>query len=339
MSSPILPPAVAETAAAAPRPHGPVWVGIDVAKASVAIAVRPSGGPPVEQWTSETTEAALPVLAARLQALAPTLIVLEATGGYEAPVLAALLLVGLPVAVINPRQGRDFAKASGRLAKTDAVDAAVLAHYAETFRPAVYTLPTEDAQALRAVVERRRQLVEMQTAEQQRLKQARVAVVQERIRRHLAWLKTELQDVATDLRQRVEASPTWRAQEEQLTSVPGVGQTTACVLLAELPELGQLTRKQIAALVGVAPLNQDSGTSLHGKRRVWGGRAGVRATLYMATLAATRWNPVIAAFYQRLLAAGKPAKVALVACLHKLLTLLNALLKHQTCWQAPTLAA
>jgi len=309
-------------------------VGIDVAKASVAIAVRPSGGPTGEQWSSETTEGALSVLAARLQALAPTRIVLEATGGYEAPVLAALLLVKLPVAVINPRQGRDFAKASGRLAKTDAVDAAVLAHYAEAFQPAVYPLPTEDAQALRAVVERRRQLVEMQTAEQQRLKQARVAVVQERIRTHLAWLKTELDDVARDLRRRVEVSPAWRAQEAQLTSVPGVRQTTACVLLAELPELGQLTRKQIAALVGVAPLNQDSGTSLHGHRRVWGGRAGVRATLYMATLAATRWNPVIAAFYQRLLAAGKPTNVALVACLHKLLTLLNALLQHQTHWVA-----
>ena len=334
MSSVSLPPESSAPVAAG----RPLWVGIDVAKASVAVAVRPSGGPTAEQWTSATTEEALPVLAARIQALAPTLVVLEATGGYEAPVLAALLLAHVPVAVINPRQGRAFAKASGRLAKTDAVDATVLAHYAETFTPAVYRLPTEDAQALRAVVERRRQLVEMQTAEQTRLQQARVAVVQERIRSHLAWLKTELADVARDLRQRVEASPAWQAQEAQLTSVPGVGQTTACVLLAELPELGQLTRKQIAALVGVAPLNQDSGTSLHGHRRVWGGRAGVRATLYMATLTATRWNPVIAAFYQRLLAAGKPKKVALVACMHKLLTILNAMLKRQTPWQPAQVA-
>lgn len=310
----------------------PCWVGIDVAKACVEVAVR-QGGVSGEQWQSATDAPGLAGLCERLRALGPQGVVLEATGGYEAPVAVALALAGLPVAVVNPRQVRDFAKATGRLAKTDTLDAAVLAHFAEAVRPTPRPLPDAATQALAALVERRRQLVAMRTAERQRLQQARTAAVRTRIQTHLDWLATELADVDNDLRRQVEASPLWRAQEDLLTSVPGIGPTTACVLLAALPELGHLAPKPLAALVGVAPLNRDSGTSLRGRRGVWGGRAQVRASLYMATLVAVRHNPVLSAFYHHLLEVGKPKKVALVACMHKLLTILNALLKHQTRWQ------
>jgi transposase len=310
---------------------------MDVAKARVEVAVRPSG----EHWQSATDEAGLAALCERLQALRPHVVVLEATGGYEAPLVAALALVGAPVAVVNPRQVRDFAKATGHLAKTDTLDAAVLAHFAEAVRPTPRPLPDAATQALAALVERRRQLVAMRTAERQRLQQARFVAVRTRIQTHLDWLATEVAEVAevdNDLRQQVEASPLWRAQEDLLTSVPGIGPTTACVLLAALPELGHLAAKPLAALVGVAPLNRDSGTSLRGRRGVWGGRGQVRASLYMATLVAVRHNPVLAAFYHRLVDAGKPKKVALIASMHKLLTILNTLLKHQVRWQ-PSLAA
>ena len=312
------------------------WIGIDVAKDHLDIVVRPGG----QSWRTTTDAEALTVLAQQVQAHHPQGVVLEATGGYEAAVVAALALAlaDLPVAVVNPRQVRDFAKATGRLAKTDQLDAALLAHFAEAVRPQPRPLPDAATQTLAALVERRRQVVAMRTAERQRLAQARIVAVRTHVQAHLVWLDAELAAVDHELRQQVEASSLWRVQEDLLTSVPGVGPTTACVLLAEVPELGHLSSKQVAALVGVAPLNHDSGRSVHGPRRIWGGRAGVRATLYMAALVATRHNPVLRAFYQALLARGKPKKVALVACLHKLLTILNALLKRQVRWQ-PTLAA
>jgi transposase len=310
--------------------HQPIFVGIDVAKAHVDSAVRPTG----EHWTAPQTEAGIQDLVARVQALAPTLVVLEATGGLERAVTAALAAAGLPVAVVNPRQVRDFAKATGRLAKTDRLDAQVLAHFAEAVRPQPRPLPAEQAQLLSAHLARRRQLVEMLTAEKNRLGTA-PRPVRQRIQTHIAWLEQELREVEDDLGTTLRASPLWREQDDLLRSVPGVGPVLSTTLLAELPELGTLSRKQIAALVGVAPLNRDSGT-LRGRRTVWGGRARVRAALYMAALVATRHNPVLRAFYDRLRAAGKPPKVALTACMHKLLIILNALLKHRTPWSHPS---
>lgn len=302
------------------------FVGIDVAKATLDVVWRPGG----EHWQVPNNEAGRTALVRRLQAEPVTLVVLEATGGWEAPVAAALGTAALPVALINPRQVRDFAKATGRLAKSDRLDAEVLAHFAEAVRPEPRPLPDAQTQALAALLERRRQLVEMLTAEQNRLIQA-LPVVRERLQAHIRWLETELQEVDKGLRQQVRQSPLWRAQEALLRSVPGVGPVLALTLLADLPELGRLNHKEIAALVGVAPLNRDSGT-LKGKRTTWGGRARVRTALYMATLSATRWNGVIKAFYTRLRAAGKPFKVAITACMHKLLTILNAMISHGTYW-------
>ncbi len=305
----------------------PIFVGIDVAKATLDVAVRPSG----ERWQLANEDAALTLLVARLQPLAPTLVVLEATGGFEHAAVAALAAAGVPIVVANPRQVRDFARATGQLAKTDAIDAQTLALFAERMRPAPRPLPDEAAQALDAVLTRRRQLLEMLTAERNRLGLARPPVAR-RIRPHIRWLERELADVDRELGRLIEQSPVWRAQDDLLQSVPGVGPVVSRTLLGKLPELGHLTHKQIAALVGVAPLARDSGT-LHGKRLVWGGRAPVRAVLYMGALVATRWNPVIRAFYQRLRAAGKPAKVALVACMRKLLTILNAMARTGTYWR------
>lgn len=304
-------------------------VGIDVAKAGLDVAVRPSG----EERHLANASAEIAELVGWLSALQPQLIVVEATGGYEAPLVAELGIAHLPVAVVNPRQVRDFARASGRLAKTDRLDAQTLAHFGQAMRPTPRPLPDQETQALAALVERRRQVVAMRTAEQNRLGATRVAAVRSRIQAHLTWLDEELHALDEELRRRLRASPLWRAQDDLLRSVPGVGPTLALTLLAELPELGRLARPQIAALVGVAPLNRDSGT-LRGQRSIWGGRAAVRTTLSMATLRATRCNPVIQRFYDRLVAAGKPRKVALVACMHKLLTILNAMVKHQTPWQA-----
>jgi len=245
--------------------------------------------------------------------------------------------VGLPIVVINPRQARDFARATGRLAKTDALDAAVLAHFAEAIRPTPRPLPDETAQQLAALVARRRQLVEMRTAENNRL-HGTAPNLRPRINRHIAWLDQELETINQDLETMIQSSPLWRAKEELLRSVPGVGPTVARTLVAELPELGHLNRKEIAALVGVAPLNRDSGT-LRGRRAIWGGRASVRLVLYMAALVASRRNPVIKAFYDRLLAAGKTPKVALVACMRKLLTILNTMLNHGTSWNPARVSA
>jgi transposase len=306
-----------------------IYVGIDVAKAQLDIAVRPSA----EQWVSPHDEEGITALVARLHALRPTLVVLEATGGREAALAAALATAGLAVAVVNPRQVRDFARAVGQLAKTDALDAQVLARFAEVVRPTPRPLPDVQAQELSALLARRRQLVAMRTAERQRLDTA-VPAVRRHIQRHLAWLEQELSDLDRHLHEAIQASPLWREQEDLLRSVPGIGPTTALTLLAEVPELGHLDRKAIAALVGVAPLNCASGT-LRGRRLVWGGRARVRAILYMAALVATKHNPTIRAFYQRLCAAGKPKKVALTACMHKLLLIANAILRRRTPWCAP----
>jgi transposase len=310
------------------EPEGLV-VGIDVAKATLDVAVRPTG----EERQVANDPAGIAEVVGWLQTLRPQLLVVEATGGYEAPLVAELAVAGLPVAVVNPRQVRDFARATGRLAKTDRLDARVLAHFGEAVHPSPRPLPDADAQALAALVERRRQVVAMRTAEENRLGATRVALVRARIQAHLEWLETDLREVDDDLRQRLRASPLWRTQEDLLRSVPGIGPILSLTLLADLPELGQLSHGQIAALVGVAPLNRDSGT-LRGRRAVWGGRRAVRTTLYMGTLRATRCNPAIRAFYERLLAAGKAKKVALVACMRKLLTIVNAILKHQTPWQA-----
>jgi transposase len=306
------------------------YVGLDVAKARLDIAVRPSG----EQWASATDAVSLEDLVGRLHARQPELTVLEATGGREGATVAALAAAGLPVAVVNPRQVRDFARAIGQLAKTDALDAQLLAHFAQVIHPTPRPLPDVQAQEWAALLARRRQLIQMQTAERQRLDTA-LAAVRPHIRRHLAWLEAELADLDCTLSRRAQASPVWREREQLLRSVPGIGPTTALTLLAELPELGQLDRKALAALVGVAPLSCESG-AWRGRRSVWGGRARVRTVLYMAALVASRHNPTIAAFYARLCRAGKPKKVALVACMHKLLTILNALVRQGTPWSVPS---
>ncbi len=308
-----------------------VFVGIDVAKAELAVAVRPAG----TAWTVPQTEAGWRALARRLGRLHPTLVVLEATGGLEVPVVAILMTAGLPVAVINPRQARDFAKATGRLAKTDPLDAALLAHFADAVRPTPRPVPDAATRALETLVTRRRQLVGMLTAEQNRLASAPAALRPE-LQAHIRWLTRRLDHLDTDLRTAIESSPAWRVRDELLQSAPGVGPVCATTLLGRVPELGTLSRHGIAALVGVAPWSRDSG-SCHGTRHCWGGRADVRAVLYMATLTAIRCNPVLRAHYQRLRAAGKLKKVALVACMRKLVTILNAMVKHQTPW-TPRLA-
>ena len=308
-----------------------VWIGIDVAKATLDVAVRPTN----EQRQVGNELPAIAGLVAWLATLEPTLVVLEATGGLEVPLAAALATAGLPVAVVNPRQVRQFAQALGRLAKTDALDARVLAHFAEAVHPEPRPLPDAAARALDGLVGRRRQVVEMLVAERNRRRTASGPVGQ-RIQAHIAWLEQELDDLDRALRDAIEASPLWRATEDLLRGVPGVGPVTARTLLAELPELGTLDRKQIAALVGVAPLNRDSGT-LRGTRTCWGGRATVRAALYMAARTAVRHNPLIRPLYERLRAAGKPDKLALVACMRKLLTILNAMLRDRAPWH-PQLA-
>jgi transposase len=305
----------------------PCFIGIDVSKATLDIAVRPHG----DTWQVANDATAVPALVTRLGALAPTLIVLEATGGFEHAVVGALAAAGLPVIVANPRQVRDFGKATGQLAKTDRIDAALLALFGERVRPEPRPLKDAAAEALDAVLTRRRQLLEMLTAEKNRLGFARTAAVRKSLQHHIRWLERQLADVDDDLEDAIEASPVWRATEDLLRSVPGIGPIVSRTLIGELPELGRLNRKQIAALVGVAPHARDSGT-LRGKRMVWGGRAPVRAALYMSAVVASRHNPVIRAFYERLRAAGKPAKVALTACMRKLLIILNAMLKNQTPW-------
>jgi transposase len=304
-----------------------IFIGIDVSKDCLDVASRPSG----QTWRVSYDEAGLSALLARLTALAPTLIVLEARGGYEATLVVRLEAVSLPYAVVNPRGVRDFARGMGRLAKTDRLDAQVLAHYAETKQPAPQTLPDATAQDLAALVQRRAQLIELRTAERNRLKLAATRVRPD-IEAHLTWLQTRLDQLDTDIASLIADHPAYRQKSDCLRSTPGVGPVLSATLLAALPELGTLTRHQLAALVGVAPLNHDSGRH-RGTRHGWGGRAAVRTVLYMATLAAVRCNPTRKAFYQRLKEAGKPRKVAHVATMHKLLTILNAMLKHNTPWR------
>jgi transposase len=257
-------------------------------------------------------------------------VVVEASGGYERTVLAALDAAGVPVALVNPRRVRDFARSTGQLAKTDRLDAHALARFAQAVRPAPRPRPTEAAQALAATLARRRQLLEVLAAEQNRLRAA-AAPVRPQLDAHIAWLTAALKEIDGDLERQIEADPQWRAQAERLRSAPGVGRVLATTVLAELPELGCLNRRQIAALVGVAPISRDSGTR-RGRRAIQGGRGSVRSVLYMATVAALRFNPVIGDFYRRLQANGKPKLVALVACMRKLLTILNAMARHRTTW-------
>ncbi|HET7182066.1 IS110 family transposase [Gaiella sp.] len=305
----------------------PVYVGMDVSKARLDTCT--SDG---ETWETPNNDASMQALARRLTKLTPALIVLEATGGYELRAAAALSAAGLAVAVVNARQVRHYARAVGRLAKTDRLDAAVLARFAADVRPEVRPLPDADTRALEAVITRRKQLVQMITTEKARLEHAPKPVAQE-IRAHVTWMERQVKKADGDIDGMVRRSPIWRVKDDLLQSVPGVGGTTARTLLAQLPELGTLDRKRIAALVGVAPLNCDSGTK-RGRRHTWGGRAPVRTALYMATLVGVRHNPVLRVYYERLRAAGKLPKVALVAAMRKLLIILNAMLRDGCAWNA-----
>lgn len=309
-----------------------VFVGIDVSKAQLDVALRPGE----DVWQVSNDEAGIAELVGKLQQLGIGVIVLEATGGWELAVVGALAEVGLPVAVVNPRQVRDFAKSLGRLAKTDRLDAKILAHFGEAIRPEPRPLPDEQTRHLEALLTRRRQLIEMLVAEKNR-QQLIHPDFADNLKQHISYLQETLDALEQQLRSLLQDSPCWREKDAVLQSVPGVGAMTSATLLADLPELGQLDRKKIAALVGVAPFHRDSGL-YRGKRTIWGGRAPVRTMLYMATLSASRCNPIIKQFYQRLIAAGKPPKVALTACMRKLLTILNAMVKSGTAW-LPSLAS
>ena len=303
-----------------------IFIGIDVSKERLDIGTYPSG-----QCQSVThDDASIQGLVGQWKELRPRLIVLEATGGFERRISRALVSAELRFTIVNPRHVRNFAKATGQLAKTDRMDALILARYAEAVRPAVRPLPDEATEELKALTARRRQIIEMMVAEKNRLGSAPKAV-KKRINSHLRWLEAELAGANKDLDQAIRQSPIWKENEDLLQSAPAIGPTVSRTLIAELPELGKLDRKQIAALVGIAPINRDSG-KFKGRRSIWGGRSTVRACLYMAALVASRHNPTIQAFYKRLRTAGKCPKVALVACMRKLLTILNAMIKHRTPW-------
>jgi transposase len=305
-----------------------VYVGIDIGKERMDVAVHSSN----KQWSFSNNEPGIAEAVKAISEVSPALVVLEATGNLQVSLVAALAVAGITPAVVNPRQIRDFAKATGRLAKTDVIDARVIAHFAAAIHPEPRSLSDDQSQELKEVVARRRQVSDMLTAERNRLGSAR-KVVRPRIQAHIKWLQKELDETDNNLRHAIEESPIWREKDDLLQSVPGIGPVASATILTQLPELGTLDRRQIAALVGVAPFNRDSGT-LRGKRTIWGGRSAVRAVLYMATMVATRYNPVIRRFYQRLCAAGKPKKVALTACMRKLLTILNAMLKHRVSWNS-----
>lgn len=305
----------------------PSYIGIDVSKATLDMEAYPLSH--VAQFGND--ELGRQQLTTLLLSLKPKLIVLEATGGLESPIAGDLARAGLAVAVINPRQARDFAKALGVLAKTDQVDAQVLARFAEAIKPEARPLKSHEIMALDSVLTRRRQIIEMITAESNRQNQA-TGKIAKQIAQHLIWLRKRLAEADKDLGDTIQQSPLWQAKSELIISVPGVGKVTATSLLAELPELGNLARREISALVGVCPFNRDSGGH-KGRRAIWGGRASIRAVLYMAALVASRYNPVIKAYYQKLLAAGKVKKVALVACMRKLLVILNAMVKNNTPWR------
>jgi transposase len=303
------------------------FVGIDVGKAHLEVALWDSE----TSWRVSNDGDGIEKLITRLQALSPRLIVVEATGGLELPVVAAMASAELPVAVVNPTRVRDFARATGQLAKTDRLDALVLAHFAQAVRPKLRPLRSEEGEQLAALLTRRRQLVAMLTAEKNRLVSTRPQLRQ-RLQKHIEWLQEELKSLDEEIASLIDSNPLWEEKNALLRSVPGIGPVTAATLLAELPELGTLNRQKIAALVGVAPVNKDSGKK-RGKRRVFGGRTSVRRALYMAALNASRFNPVIRSFYERLLGRGKEKKVALTACMRKLLVILNAMLCHHQAWQ------
>ena len=311
-----------------------LFVGIDISKARLDVATR---GAAAQAWSLSYDAASISALAARLVELAPTLVVMEATGGLETDVCVTLAAHGLPVVVLNPRQVKEFARATGRLAKTDRIDADALAEFAQKLRPEVRPLPDERQRALDALLARRRQLVEMIVAEKNRRLQAPRLIALE-IAEHIAFLEARLKQADDELRRQVRADEAWCARDALLQSVPGVGEVLSRTLQASLPELGQLERRKIAALVGVAPFARDSGTQ-RGRRRIWGGRADVRSVLYMATMSAVQHNPVIRAFHQQLVERGKLGKVALVACMRKLLTILNSILKHAQPWSPRLVAA
>ncbi|MDP2726430.1 MAG: transposase [Dehalococcoidia bacterium] len=306
------------------------YIGVDVSKSTLDVEVRPDG----QRSSFPNKEEGINRLVSKLVKLAPALVVLEATGGLEMPVAIAMGCAGLPVAVVNPRQVRDFAKATGRLAKTDRIDAGILAHFGEAVKPDLRPLPDATALELKEMLSRRQQVVGMITAEKNRLHTLR-SPIRQHVQRHISFLKEELSRLDDELGDKLRQSPLWREKEDLLRSVPGVGPVLSRTILVDLPELGVLNRKEIAALAGVAPLNRDSGRFI-GKRSVWGGRARLRATLYMGTLTAVRYNPVLRIMYQRLLAAGKLKKVALTACMRKLLTILNAMAKSGTYWRCET---
>jgi len=304
-------------------------VGIDVSKDTLDIGVVPTS----EKWSIPNEVDGLAELACKLSDLSPRLVVMEATGGLERPVRAVLEKAGLPCAVVNPRQVRDFAKSMGILAKTDSLDALVLATFGEKVEPEVRPGKDKETQELEAIVRRRRQLNGILTAEKNRLGQEDSADMRSDIRDHISWIKDRIKDLDKEMRTRIKDMPEWREKGKLIQSVPGVGPVTLCTLLALFPELGKLTRRQIAALAGLAPFNRDSG-KFRGQRHIWGGRAAVRSALYMATLSAIKWNPVIKAFYNRLIEAGKKKKVAITACMRKLLIILNSMVRSGNMWQA-----
>lgn len=302
-----------------------VYIGVDVSKDRLDVGVYPSD----RRWQVSNDEAGIAELCLELADLKPALVAFEATGGYELPLYIALDASNLPATPVNPRQIRDFARSMGRLAKTDAIDAYIIAQFASV-NPELKPKPIGDTQELKDIVTRRIQILQMLTAEINRIRGARPAC-RERIKSHISWLKTELADINREISSVIKKDPVWQEKDALLQSIPGVGPALSATLLSQLPELGTLNRKKIAALVGVAPLNRDSG-KMHGRRCVWGGRATVRAALYMATLVAARYNVVIGSYYGRLCAAGKSKKVALVACMRKLLTIVNSMLRHRVSW-------
>jgi transposase len=302
------------------------FVGIDVSKGRLDVCEGGEG----EAWAIGNDEKGIARLVERMKAVQPTLIVLESTGGLEWAAMTELYSAGLAVALVNPGRVKEFAKSIGLLAKTDKLDARLLARFAEAVKPKATRLPDEQEQHLMGLVSRRRQLLEMLVAEQNRLNSARLSSRQN-LEEHIVWLQKALADLDKEIQKYVRQSELWKDKAERMQSVPGVGPVTSSTLLAELPELGQLDRKQIAALVGVAPFNNDSGPR-RGKRRVKGGRSGVRNVLYMAALSASRYNPVLRAFYQQMIQRGKEKKVALTACMRKLLTFLNAMIRDSKSW-------
>jgi transposase len=304
------------------------YVGIDVSKDTLDLAVRPTG----DRYQQANDADGIAQLIKQLRRVRPALVVCEATGGWERLLVGALAAARLPIVVVNPRQVRDFAKATGRLAKTDRLDAEIIARFADAVRPEPRSLPSADARALDDLVTRRQQLIEMRTAESNRRRLASHRM-QRQLDEHLTWLDRQILDLDEELDLTLRNSPVWREQADVLRSAKGVGPILTATLLSALPELGHLNHREIAALVGVAPFNRDSGM-WRGTRQIWGGRAPVRAVLYMATLSAVRTNPVLRGFYQRLINAGKLHKVALVACMHKLLTILNAMARDSRPWQS-----